>query len=52
MSPRLAPPARRKHLSRPAPGGAQQPLTEAMVDRLTWRAGFGPSEAARATLMS
>ena len=50
MSPRLAAPARRKHLNRPAPGGAQQALTEAMVDRLMWRAGFGPTEAGRTAL--
>ncbi|HSI31590.1 MAG TPA: DUF1800 family protein, partial [Miltoncostaeaceae bacterium] len=28
-------------------GGAQAALTEPMVDRLMWRAGFGPSEADR-----
>lgn len=50
MSPRLAAPPRRKRLKRPIPGGAQQPLTEQMVDRLTWRAGFGPTDAARASL--
>ncbi len=50
MSPRLAAPPRRRRLSRPSPGGAQAALTEAMVDRLTWRAGFGPSEASRAAL--
>jgi uncharacterized protein (DUF1800 family) len=50
VSPRLASPPRRKRLSKPAAGGAQAALTEAMVDRLTWRAGFGPSEASRAAL--
>ena len=50
MSPRVAPPPRRRRLRRPVPGGAQQPLTEAMVDRLTWRTGFGPSEADRRAL--
>ncbi len=50
MSPRLAAPPRRRRLKRPAPGGAQAALTEAMVDRLTWRAGFGPSDASRAAL--
>ena len=50
MSPRLAAPPRRKRLSKPAAGGAQAALTEAMVDRLTWRAGFGPSGASRAAL--
>ena len=47
MSPRLASPPRRRHVRRPAPGGAQQPLTEAMVDRLMWRTGFGPTESSR-----
>lgn len=50
MSPRIAPPPRRKRLSRPAAGGAQQALTEAMTDRLTWRAGFGPTDATRRSL--
>ena len=50
MSPRVAAPPRRKRLRRPVPGGAQQALTEAMVDRLTWRAGFGPSDASRTAL--
>ncbi len=47
MSPRLAAPPRRRRLHRPAPGGAQQALTEAMVDRLLWRTGFGPTASAR-----
>ena len=50
MSPRLKRPPRRRRLSRPAAGGAQAALTEAMVDRLMWRAGFGPDEAGRAAL--
>ena len=37
-------PARRRHrLRRPSPGGAQQAMTDAMVDRLMWRTGFGPT---------
>jgi uncharacterized protein (DUF1800 family) len=50
MSPRLKAAPRRRRLSRPAAGGAQAALTEAMVDRLMWRAGFGPDEAGRAAL--
>ena len=50
MSPRLKAAPRRRRLSRPAPGGAQAALTEAMVDRLMWRTGFGPDEAGRAAL--
>ena len=50
MSPRLAAPPRRKRLRKPVAGGAQAALTNAMVNRLTWRAGFGPSEASRAAL--
>jgi uncharacterized protein (DUF1800 family) len=47
VSPRRAVPPRRKRTRRPAAGGAQAALTEPMVDRLMWRAGFGPSEADR-----
>jgi uncharacterized protein (DUF1800 family) len=47
VSPRRAAPARRRRLRRPAAGGAQAALTRAMVDRLMWRTGFGPSEADR-----
>jgi uncharacterized protein (DUF1800 family) len=47
MSPRVAKPPRKKRTRRAAAGGAQAALTEAMVDRLMWRAGFGPSEADR-----
>ena len=47
MSPRLAVPPRRRRTRKPPGGGAQVALTEAMVDRLMWRAGFGPSEADR-----
>jgi uncharacterized protein (DUF1800 family) len=36
-------------LKRPKAGGAQTPMTPAMVDRLFWRAGFGPSAADRTT---
>ena len=50
MSPRLKAAPRRRRLSRPAPGGAQAALTEAMVDRLMWRTGFGPDEAGRTAL--
>jgi uncharacterized protein (DUF1800 family) len=50
VSPRLKAAPRRRRLSRPAPGGAQAALTEAMVDRLMWRTGFGPDEAGRAAL--
>jgi uncharacterized protein (DUF1800 family) len=34
-------------LKRPKAGGAQTPMTQAMVDRMFWRAGFGPSAADR-----
>lgn len=47
MSPRRAAPSRRRRLRRPAAGGAQAALTRAMVDRLMWRTGFGPTEADR-----
>ena len=50
MSPRLKAAPRRRRLSRPVAGGAQAALTQAMVDRLMWRAGFGPDEAGRAAL--
>ena len=50
VSPRLKAAPRRRRLSRPVAGGAQAALTEAMVDRLMWRAGFGPDEAGRAAL--
>lgn len=38
---------RRRRLRLPAAGGAQRRMTEAMVDRVFWRAGFGPTEADR-----
>ncbi len=47
MSPRRVVPPRKKRTRRAAAGGAQAALTEPMVDRLMWRAGFGPSEADR-----
>ncbi|MGD9572971.1 MAG: DUF1800 family protein [Thermoleophilia bacterium] len=47
MSPRVAPPPRRRRLKRPVAGGAQAALTRPMVDRLMWRTGFGPTEALR-----
>ena len=47
MSPRRVVPPRRKRTRRAAAGGAQAALTEPMVNRLMWRAGFGPSEADR-----
>jgi uncharacterized protein (DUF1800 family) len=47
VSPRRLVPPRRKRTRRVPAGGAQVALTEAMVDRLMWRAGFGPSEADR-----
>ena len=47
MSPRKLVPPRRRRARRPPAGGAQVALTEPMVDRLMWRAGFGPSEADR-----
>ena len=47
MSPRRLVPRRRRRTRKPPAGGAQAALTEAMVDRLMWRAGFGPSEADR-----
>ena len=50
MSPRLAPPPRRRRLHRPPPGGAQAALTTAMVNRLMWRTGFGPTPEGRAAL--
>ena len=50
MSPRLAPPPRRRRLHRPAAGGVQQALTGPMVDRLMWRTGFGPTADGRAKL--
>ncbi|MGD9694141.1 MAG: DUF1800 family protein [Thermoleophilia bacterium] len=50
MSPRLARPSRRHRARRPVAGGAQAALTTAMVDRLMWRTGFGPSDADRARL--
>jgi uncharacterized protein (DUF1800 family) len=50
VSPRLKRPPRRRRLLRPSPGGAQAALTEAMVDRLMWRTGFGPTDAGRAAL--
>lgn len=40
-------PGRRHRLRRPAPGGAQKPMDDAMVDRLMWRTGFGPNPASR-----
>jgi uncharacterized protein (DUF1800 family) len=50
VSPRVAPPPRRRRLRRPTPGGAQAALTTAMVDRLMWRTGFGPTAEGRAKL--
>jgi uncharacterized protein (DUF1800 family) len=47
VSPRRLVPPRRKRTRKVPAGGAQVALTEAMVDRLMWRAGFGPSEADR-----
>ena len=39
----------RKHrLVAPPPGGSQYPLSEVHVDRLFWRAGFGPTAEDRA----
>jgi len=38
---------RRRRLRLPAAGGAQRRMTEAMVDRMYWRAGFGPTDADR-----
>lgn len=48
MSPRVVVPTRRKRARKPPAGGAQIALTEPMVDRLMWRAGFGPTDADRA----
>jgi uncharacterized protein (DUF1800 family) len=48
VSPRRAAPPRRRRLRRPAAGGVQAALTRPMVDRIMWRTGFGPTEAARA----
>jgi uncharacterized protein (DUF1800 family) len=39
---------RRHRLVAPPPGGSQIPLSEAQVDRLFWRAGFGPTAEDRA----
>jgi uncharacterized protein (DUF1800 family) len=50
VSPRRAAPIRKKRTRRPVAGGAQAALTEPMVDRLMWRAGFGPSDQDRARL--
>jgi uncharacterized protein (DUF1800 family) len=47
VSPRRLVPPRRRRTRKPVAGGAQAALTEAMVDRLMWRTGFGPSEADR-----
>ena len=47
VSPRRVVPPRRKRTRKAAAGGAQAALTEPMVNRLMWRAGFGPSEADR-----
>ena len=47
MSPRRVVAPRRKRTRKAAAGGAQAALTELMVNRLMWRAGFGPSEADR-----
>jgi uncharacterized protein (DUF1800 family) len=47
VSPRALVPPRRKRARKPPAGGAQAALTEPMVDRLMWRAGFGPSAADR-----
>jgi uncharacterized protein (DUF1800 family) len=47
VSPRRLVPPRRRRTRKPPAGGAQAALTEAMVDRLMWRAGFGPTEADR-----
>lgn len=47
MSPRKLVQPRRKRSRKPPAGGAQVALTELMVDRLMWRAGFGPSDADR-----
>lgn len=47
MSPRRAVPPRKKRTRKVVAGGAQAALTEPMVDRLMWRAGFGPSEEDR-----
>ncbi|MCB0873628.1 MAG: DUF1800 family protein [Actinobacteria bacterium] len=46
MSPRLL--TRRVHrVVRPAGGGPARKMNERMVDRMFWRAGFGPTEADR-----
>ena len=47
MSPRKLVTPRRRRARKPPAGGAQVALTELMVDRLMWRAGFGPSDADR-----
>ena len=49
MSP-VAARGRRRRMRRPAGGGVQAALSEAMVDRLMWRTGFGPGEADRRRL--
>jgi len=47
VSPRKLVTPRRRRARKPPAGGAQVALTEPMVDRLMWRAGFGPSDADR-----
>jgi uncharacterized protein (DUF1800 family) len=47
-TPKIAPaPVGAHRLKRPKAGGPQTPMTQAMVDRMFWRAGFGPSAADR-----
>lgn len=39
---------RRQRLRRPLAGGPQKKMSVAMVDRMMWRTGFGPTNATRA----